>query len=197
MSRFAWLHGASLAAVLALCGGCAHTIVIGPDMNRLPVETPPTSSGAAGYYISPENRDRAVTSGGGGGDSVKYTPYKDLEAALFRVLSNHFAQVYSLKSPQDRALMQEKNLHFVFTPQYSTTSSSSSLFTWPPTEFTLTIHIEAVDQENKSVWQAEVSGSGQAAFSEFKRDFGLAAERASEDAFRKLGVKLAEFPGRN
>jgi hypothetical protein len=24
---------------------------------------------------------------------------------------------------------------------------------------------------------------------------GLAAERASEDAFRKLGAKLAEFPG--
>jgi len=191
----ALLRGASLAGLFALCAGCAHTIVIGPDMSRLPVETPPVSSGAAAYYISSENRERPVTSGGGGGDSVKYTPYKDLEPALFRVLSNHFAQVYALKSPQDRAFMQERNVRFVFTPQYSTTSSSSSLLTWPPTEFTLTIHVEAVDQDQKSVWQADVTGTGQATFAEFKRDFALAAERASEQAFRKLGAKLAEFPG--
>lgn len=193
MSLF-W-RSACLAVLLALCAGCAHTIVIGPDMSRLPAENPARTSAAVGYYISAEDRARAVTSGGGGGDSVKYTPYKDLEAALFRVLSNHFAQVYSLKSAQDSGFMQEKGIRFVFTPKYATTSSSSSLFTWPPTEFTLTIHIDAVDREQKSVWQAEVSGSGQATFGEFKRDFGLAAERASEDAFRKLGAKLAEFPG--
>ncbi len=194
MIKLARLRGACLVALLALGGGCAHTIVIGPDVSRLPADNPAASTGAVGYYISAEDRARAVTSGGGGGDSVKYTPYKDLEAALFRVLSNHFAQVYSIKSAQDRAFIQEKGIRFVFTPKFSTTSASSSLITWPPTEFTLTIRIDAIDREQKSVWQTEVTGKGQATFDEFKRDYALAAGRAGLDAFLQLQAKLAEFP---
>ena len=185
------LWSACLIATIGLCG-CAHTIVVGPDMNRLTTEKNPPG-GAVGYYISTDDRARSVKSGGGGGDSVQYTLYKDLEPALFRVLSNRFAQVYAVKSAQDRSYIQDKGIQFVFTPQFSTSSSSSSLFTWPPTDFMLTIHMSAVDRDGKAVWEADVTGNGQARFSEFKRDFGLAAERASEDAFAKLQVKLSEF----
>lgn len=172
-------------------------ILIGPDVNRLPNgKSAGFSNEAAGYYISPENRARIVKSGGGGGDSIKYAPYKDLEPALFRVLSNRFAQVYSLKTPASRAFVQKKGIDFIFTPQFSTTSTSNSLVTWPPTEFTLTIHIDAVDREMQPVWHAEVTGVGHATFSEFKHDFALAAERAAEDAFTKLQAKLEEFPAK-
>lgn len=181
-------------ALVGLCSGCAHTILIGPDLNQMPSEQKVTSNRSVGYYISAEDRALKVTTAGGGGDSVEYTPYKDLEAALYRVLSNHFAQVYALKSVDDRAFINDKKISFIFSPHFSTTSSSGSLLTWPPTEFSLTIFVKGVDQENKVVWESQVVGVGHAEFSEFKHDFGLAAERASTDAFLKLQSKLAEIP---
>ena len=84
----------------------------------------------------------------------------------------------------------------MFTPRFTTVSSSDSLLTWPPTEFALTIDVAAVDTDGSPVWQAEVVGNGHATFTEFKRDFSLAAERATEDAFAKLQVKLGEFPAK-
>jgi len=182
-------------AAAALCGGCAHSITVGPDIAGLPrVGTDKLAKVAVAYYISAEDRARKVKTGGGGGDSAEYLLYQDLEPALYRVLSNRFAQVYALKAPDDQAFLEARAVRYVFTPRFSTTSSSSSLLTWPPTEFTLNIQARAVDRERKPVWETEVSGSGSATFTEFKSNFGLAAQRATTEAFLKLDAKLTEFP---
>lgn len=185
-----------IAAVLA-CGGCAHTMLIAPDTDRLPRAATPDHPGInAAYYIAPADRARTVTTPGGGGDRAAYALYRDLEAPLYRVLSNHFDRVFALSSLEDHSFLHDKNVRFVFTPRFETQSSSDSAMTWPPTDFTLTIDVAAVDNAEAPVWSTHVSGTGHATFSEFKSDFGLAAKRAAEQAFQHLDDKLGKFPNR-
>lgn len=192
----AWVRRILLVALVLSCGGCAHAILIAPDGDRLPdVAAVPHTDKAVGYYISSVDRARTITTPGGGGDSVAYAPYKELEPALYRVLSRHFDRVYSLSSNEDFAFVREKNIRFVFAPRFETQSSSDSLLTWPPTDFGVTIDVTAIDGAAKPVWHARVTGSGQATFSEFKSDFGLAAKRAAEAAFRHLDEELEKFAG--
>lgn len=179
----------------AVCSGCAHTIRIAPDTDRLPAAgSTRRADVSVAYYIDPADRTRTVTTPGGGGDKVAYAPYKDLEAPLYRVLSNAFERVYSLTEADDTAFLREKSIRFVFKPRFETQSSSDSLLTWPPTEFTLTIEVNAVDASASPVWNTRVAGTGRATFSEFRQDVGLAAKRAAEQAFRHLDEELLKFP---
>lgn len=184
-----------LFSVVLISSGCAHAILVAPDTDRLPnAATAGRSTKAVGYYISAADRSNVFTTAGGGGDKVSYSPYKDLEPALYHALSNRFERVYSLPSGEDHAFIAEKNIQFVFTPRFETQSSSSSLLTWPPTDFSVTIDVSAIDSAAKIVWQTHVTGAGHAEFSEFKRDFGLAAKRAAEQAFQHLDAELGLFP---
>ena len=187
-------HAWMLPAVLA-CGGCAHDVLITPDMGRLPSAATPSRHGVnVAYFIDPIDRARIVNSPGGGGDKVAYAPYKDLEAPLYRVLSNSFERVYALPTAGDTRFLHDHDVRYVFTPHFETTSSSDSLMTWPPTEFTLTIDVAATDAAASPVWTTRANGSGHATFAEFRNDFGLAAKRAAEQAFRQLDAQLAGFP---
>ena len=176
-------------------GGCAHTIRITPDAAKLPV-----SDGAkrvaknVGYFISEEERNRRVITGGGGGDKVEYAPYKELEAGIFRVLNNVFENVHQLKAMDDTAFLTDKGISLVLRPTVATNSSSTSLLTWPPTDFEVIIEIKALDTAGKVLWADTVSGKGRAEFSEFKSDFALAAKRASEAALVALQGRLVASP---
>jgi hypothetical protein len=185
-----------LLLALPLFGGCAHTIVVAPDFGHLPTAPKDATrmERPAGYVMSDADRKRIVNSGGGGGDSVSYTLYKDIESGFYHVLSNFFAHVYAMNRPDDAAFIKEKNIELIFVPIFTTQSSSSSLLTWPPTEFTLKIEINAVDLHGKTIWKQEVTGVGKAEFSEFKSEFGLAAKRAAEQALQKLDAALVQFP---
>jgi hypothetical protein len=186
---------ASLLA-LTLLSGCAHPILIGPDNTKLPTTSsslsPKTLS--VGYFISDADRARRVITPGGGGDKVEYAPYKDLEPGLFRVLGNVFTDVHVLKSPDDKAYIVAKGIKLILRPTINTNSSSPSPFTWPPTNFEVLIDVQAVDAAGTTVWKTTVSGKGQAEFSEFKSDFGLAAKRASEAALTNLQAALVASP---
>lgn len=179
------------AAAFAGLAGCAHSIKITPDPATLPVASASARSPlVVGYYISDEERQRRVVTAGGGGDKVEYAPYAELESGLYRVLSNVFADVRPMKSPNDKAVVDNKAIALAFRPVITTNSFSDSALTWPPTDFEVIIDINAADSSGKVLWTEKVSGSGKATFSEFKSDFGLAAKRASEAALKQLQARL-------
>lgn len=187
-------RGIVVVSLLSLIG-CAHPINIAP--NAATFDAPAAGKKVAknvGYYISSEDRNREVTTPGGGGDKITYFPYRDLEPALFKVLTNNFADVHVLSSLDDKALLASKKIAYVVVPKIETTSSSSSAFTWPPTDFSVSLECRALAPDGNAVWQTTAKGEGKATFSEFKSDFGLAGRRASEAALKQLDIQLRSSP---
>jgi hypothetical protein len=190
-----WSSFRAIAVVAVLvCTGCAHPILTTPDLVDLKHENVEMIDKNVGYYISPDDRKKQVITPGGGGDKISYYPYKELEPALQKTLSNVFRRVYSLPSPDDAQFIQEKAIIYVFTPTIATNSSSDSIVTWPPTKFTVVLACKAVDSGGKTLWEKQFTGEGAAEFDEFKSDFSLAAKRASQSAFKQFQEALAKDP---
>ena len=101
--------------------GCAHSIIITPESDKLPHGyVTVRSDKIVGYVITDEERNRRVITPGGGGDKVEYAPYKELEGGLYRVLNNVFTNVYSLTSMEDKAFITEKGIVLVMRPTIAT-----------------------------------------------------------------------------
>jgi hypothetical protein len=177
--------GAVSAAALVLVTGCAHPISMAPDIKAVPAPSAKIAK-KVGYFISAEDLAKEVTTPGGGGDKVKYQPYKDLETGLYKAFSQVFDGVVKLKSADDKASIGEQGLNLVIKPTLSTTSFSDSAFTWPPTQFTVDITCVVTDAKGTEVTRLTSQGKGAATFSEFTSDFSLSAKRASQDALAKL-----------
>jgi len=185
---------AAVAAAAILCG-CAHPLSIGPDIAKIergdgvqPLDK------NVGYYIAPDVRERAVTTPGGGGDSVTYAPYKDMETALYKMLGNVFKTVTRLKSPTDADAMAKNSISYVISPEIRTDSSSPSPFTWPPTVFFVTLTCRIADTSGKVVASPTVTATGRAEFEEFKTDFSLSGKRAGLDAMLQMQETLLRLP---
>lgn len=187
------MAGLSCAVALVLVTGCAHPISMAPDVAKIPAASSKINK-TAGYYLSSENLAKEVTTPGGGGDKVKYLPYKDLETGLYKSFSEVFTNVVKLKGADDTATIASQGVSLVISPVISTNSSSESAFTWPPTKFTVDLTCTVVDAAGKSVSEIKVSGQGAAEFKEFSSDFSLSAKRASQDALAKLVAALANSP---
>jgi hypothetical protein len=179
---------------MTFVSGCAHMINITPPLNTVSGEGITKIDKTVGYYISKEQRALLVTTKGGGGDKVTYHPYAESEPALNQVLTNVYAKVVPLASPNDKAELDKNHVAFVFMPTITTTSKSSSALTWPPTNFTVTIDCKATDGSGASVWNTKLTGTGDAVFEDFKHDFSLAARRASKDAFNQLQKQIVAAP---
>ncbi|MGS2721012.1 hypothetical protein [Paraglaciecola aestuariivivens] len=178
-----------MALTSVLISGCAHNIQITPTTNGLN-PSPNKIEKSVGYHISETDRNLKVQTPGGGGDDITYTPYKDMETAFYAVLSHKFKDVYKVKSLNDNSFIKENEIKLIFIPTISTNSSSSSLFTWPPTHFTVDLSVKALNDAGQIVWSDSVKTNGVAEFDEFKNDFGLAAKRATESAILQLAEKL-------
>lgn len=183
--------GALVAA--AFLAGCAHPIVITPDVARLdaPSKAVPHKA-VVGYYISEEQRALEVITPGGGGDKVSYFPYRDMEVGLYKVLGNCFSDVVRLKSANDAAAVGQHNVGYIIMPQLKTDSSSPSPLTWPPTKFKVELSAGITDSGGKLVATKTVEGTGQAEFDEFKMDYALSGKRALQDALQKLQQLLVD-----
>lgn len=180
-------------AAAAVLTGCAHPLVIAPDMARLEAPAKATRhKTVVGYYISDEQRSQEVVSPGGGGDKVSYFPYRDMDLGLFKVLGNCFADVVRLKSRDDAAAIGRHKVAYILTPQLKTDSSSPSPFTWPPTQSTVDLSASITDSLGKPVMTKTVQGVGRAEFDEFKTDYALSGKRAMQDALQKLQQSLYE-----
>lgn len=166
-----------------LVGACSHPIVITPDADKISaVSDERKINKRVGYYMTLAQRDAPVVTPGGGGDSVKYYPYRDIESSFYRVLSNVFSDVTLLKSASDREALEKHEVVLIIKPEIHTTSQSSSIVTWPPTDFSVEITCQITDRSGKEIASTRVTGYGKAEFSEFVSDFSLAGKRASFDA---------------
>lgn len=190
MVRAAHLLALSLAGLL---GACAHPVSITPNLGSLPPGEPAVQQNVA-YVISEANRDMEITTPGGGGDSVRYFPYRELESGLFQALSGVYSRVTLLRATPDTAQMSKGNFTLVFLPTITTSSSSTSIVTWPPTDFSVTIGYTVQDADGLPVYKGSVVGTGQADFATFKSDFGIAGKRAAEDALRKFRAQVLASP---
>lgn len=190
MNKKSMLLSVVLVGVFWL-GGCAHQINITPPLNNIEADASKINK-KVGYFISAEDLAKEVTTPGGGGDKVKYSPYKELEPALKKTLESVFDSAVAVPSPQDKAFIATNNISFVFIPTIETNSSSDSAFTWPPTHFEVIIQAKAYKNDGNVIWQSQpIKGVGDAPFSEFKHDFSLSARRASLDAMNKLKAELS------
>jgi hypothetical protein len=181
--------------VILTITGCAHSIAINPDINKIqkdlklmPIEK------NVGYYIAPDVRDKNVTTQGGGGDSVSYFPYKDIEAGFYTMLETVFKEVTKLNSLTDMETINRASLAYIITPEISTESSSPSSFTWPPTHFIVNLTCNITDKDGKFLIKPSVVGEGLAEYDEFKSDFALAGKRASRDALLQMQSLLLNAP---
>ena len=172
----------AVVSIALLISGCAHNINISPDIPSLSQPQPTKSAKSIGYYFI-EALDKEVTTSGGGGDQVKYKPYRDLATGLYKMYSNLFSGVTQLNSQAEAG---SSKVDYIAAVGISTSSSSPSLFTWPPTVFTLNLTTDISDVKGNALGNLRASGEGRAEFSEFKGDHGLSGKRASQDALNKM-----------
>lgn len=182
-------------SLITLLGGCAHPISMTADVSKLQGAAGPKSPAKVGMVFPDELRKQEVTSPGGGGDKVRYLPYRDLEAGIYSVLSERFASVSKITGTSD-AKVQADGLNYLITPTITTTSFSPSIVTWPPTVFTVELACRVSDATDKTITELRVQGEGRAEFDEFKSDFSLAAKRAADEALRKLAKALQDMAPR-
>ena len=103
----------------AVAAGCAHPMIIKPEMEGLAAA--PKSNRIqknVGLYISAPNREREVTTPGGGGDKVTYRPYADLEPGLYKVLGDVVQDVTLLQAPNDESVAK-RSLAYIIAVSYT------------------------------------------------------------------------------
>ena len=187
-----------LGLVIALClelSGCAHPISMAPDLAAVEkLASGPLIDRKVGYYLSDASRATEITTPGGGGDKVRYFPYRDLEAGLYKTLGTVFRDVAKVSSADDAVAIREGGLSLLLKPEISTTSFSDSVVTWPPTLFVVKLTCVVKDAQGKTIDTISTEGSGRAEFTEFKADFSLAAKRASNEALKNLAQALRQSP---
>jgi hypothetical protein len=145
-----------------------------------------------GYYIAAENLAKQVETPGGGGDKVKYLPYKESEPALKQVLSNIFGEVHSLPSPNPAEFIAAKNIAYIFIPTITTDSSSRSPWIWPPSDFTVSLDCRATDGTGKVIWETNLKAEAHLPLPEVYRDHSRAGQEAIKEAFLELQNKIVK-----
>ena len=177
------------AVIISLLAACAHPINLEPtklperDEAKLVAKT-------VGYVLTDTDRAKEVTTPGGGGDKVSYYPYRDMEKAIRASLRAVYQDVTSLKSSNDAAAIRQAGVAYIFLPEISTASSSSSALTWPPTQFTVNVICTVTDPQGAVLAKVASTGNGAAEFAEFKSDLSLSARRAVAEAVEKLAQEI-------
>ena len=171
---------------------CSHPITISP------IDTPDrnnkVSNKNAAYVMTDTQRSFKATTPGGGGDKIDYLPYRDLEKAIRDALGSVYKDVFVVSTQNDTQTFIDKEISFVFTPIVQTSSSSDSAFTWPPTAFGIELNCSVRNAAGTEITSFTVKANGEAEYSEFKTDFGLAGRRAASDLSQKLREKLLSDP---
>jgi hypothetical protein len=194
MKLISTIRAFTACMAIAVLSGCAHNITISGDSSTLTTGAKPQQiDKVVGLVITDEQRMQDVTTPGGGGDKVTYKPYRDLEFPIYLELSRTFKDVVKLSAPPDEAVARSKGISYVITPQIATDSSSPSIMTWPPTDFSVTLTCSVADPSGKLIAKPVVHGSGHAEFDEFKHNLGLAAQRATVDAVSKLPAAMLDI----
>jgi hypothetical protein len=108
------------------------------------------------------------------------------------VLGNVFQDVEVLKSMSDVDTIAKHSVVYVAVPEITTTSSSTGIFTWMATDFTIQMTCKITDVAGRPVTSLSSTGTGHAEFAELKHNMSLAGQRASKDALDKLQTSLEQ-----
>lgn len=189
------LRLAAVCLVVSLLSACAHPIQIRPELNNVDTKASRQEkiNAKVGYYISPTDMALEVTTPGGGGDDVRYHPYQDLETGLQKVLSNVFREVVKLSGISNNVASDGQKVSYTIMPAIVTTSGSSNIFTWPPTNFTVDIATSIRNDKGELVASPRAVGSGYADTSDRITDHGIAGKRAAEESLVKLQQALFDM----
>jgi len=187
--------------ISALLTGCAHPIIIAPDEQKISsnLSSNDNREYTVGYYISPKDKALEVTTLGGGGDNVRYYPYRDIEKGYKAMLSNVFVSVSKLDSIDKSDAQLQNKIDLILTPKIITSSGSTGFFTWPPTNFSVDLTNTITSVDGKIISEPRAVGTGGASTSEKLSEHGVAGRRAIEDALLKSQVMLfnVELPQKN
>lgn len=170
--------------------GCAHKISISPNVSMLsPRHGADKIPGNVGYIFPPNSLNKEVVKSASGGDSIKFFPYKDLEAAYAMMLRGVFQRVTPLISIQDPKIT-ENAVDYLATLDISTASRSEASMLWPPTWFRVDLTLTINKPQGENIAVISVKGKGRA--SPFERDSnrGLAGKRAVVEALDKMQKAL-------
>ena len=184
-----------LGFILATLSGCAHSIDITPSLTKIEEQSVSASKvkSKVGFYIPEDVINIEITSAGGGGDNVRYFPYKNIETGYMRMLTNVFEEVIRFRSANEVSDAPKQDVKYVIEPVMVTTSGSTGFFTWPPTNFTVDLTSNMRDKLGKTVANPRVIGNGQVDFIlDMHGDYGLAGRLAMEDAILKMQRALLE-----
>lgn len=186
-----------VSASLLLFVGCAHRVDIGPtDLDRLSknVSIPNKTKidKAVGYYIPAAEKEKVFSASIGDGEKINFQAYKNIEPGLHRALSNLYTKVVPLASANDRAVISQHNLAYVFIPTITTESAlkpASMTKDGSEAKFTLFLDFKALDAAGQTVAQKRVQGRGSYVYyppEDKKEVFGKVAQEASANALRAL-----------
>jgi len=179
------------ATFIAGCGHPAHLIAISPDISSIERDHSAREIPKNVAYYLKDDREKEVTTPAGGFDKVKYKPYKDIDAGFHKILSNVFQRVSVLGSDQDIASAKDD---YIISLAVSTDSYSSSISTWPPTEFSVNLNCDIKDEAGRNITSLVAAGEGHADTKEFHSDFSLAGRRAAQEALMKMQQALLNAP---
>ncbi len=171
--------------------GCSHQIVVSPDSSSLYKASGSNKNKRynVGYFISSKDRELEVTTPGGGGESVSYHPYRDIEDGYRTMLSTVFNNVTKLNSANDNG----GNIDFVVIPEVVTSSGGAGFFTWPPTNFTVDLTSKIKNKQGAVIVTPRVVGTGTANDMERLKDHAITGKRAMEEALVKMKGALSNI----
>lgn len=186
-------------AALTFLVGCAHPISIAPkaDVVSTNAVAKEKLKKKVGFFIAPESLNLEVTTPGGGGESVRYFPYRDLEVGYQKMLNGVFDGVIRVSKATDSAEFERGGLAYIFTPELITNSGSTGIFTWAPTNFSIDLTSKVRDASGKLVSNARAIGVG--SFPDgaiaMKGNYGIAGQLAMQDVLDKTSTLLFEALG--
>ncbi len=169
-------------SALLLLSGCVHDISVAPELSHIEKVRPVTIDRTVAYYIPPERYAAVVTTPGGNNDMLRYTPYRDTEPSLKKVLENVFTQVYKVEGPDDPKIA-ENGIRFIFVPAIETMSLSNSNVDWQPTKFNMILKVDVLRAGGQKLFTTYAEGKGVANFGRYQEDATYAVKIASRSAF--------------
>ncbi|MEN8146353.1 MAG: hypothetical protein ABFR02_01895 [Campylobacterota bacterium] len=167
---------------LFIFNGCVHDISTAPELSKVTKERPVTIKRSVAYYIPPELYELSVTTPGGNNDELRYSPYKETEPALNKVLENVFTEVHRIDSLNDKKI-KEHNIQFIFVPNIETMSYSNSNVDWEPTKFNFILKVMFYRAGKEPFYESYAQGQGIANFGHYQDNPAYALEIASRSAF--------------
>ena len=165
-----------------LINGCVHDISVAPELSKVEKTRPVTIHRTVAYYIPSERYELSVTTPGGNNDQLRYSPYKDTEPSLKKVLTNIFTEVYQINSLDDEKI-KKHNIKFIFIPEIETMSFSNSNVDWQPTKFNMILKVKVLKTDKSELFTSYAQGKGVANFGRYQDNPTYAVEIASRSSF--------------